>query len=118
MLPFRTFLLIMKNTFFFFFDQAVTKVEKLKGGKKVRPFYPVKRTKLSRFKGTKRNVSFCFVKFSVVAEGRERRLYLLLLFKGGSAYPSPWMQSLLGFVVFVCSEGYKLLYAARGGMGK
>lgn len=71
----------------------MTKVEKVKGGKKVRPFYPVKRTNLSRVKGTKRNVSFCFAKFSV-AEGRERRYIFLLLFKGVSAYPSPWMQSL------------------------
>lgn len=31
MLPFRTFLLIMKNPFFFFFGQTVTKVEKVKG---------------------------------------------------------------------------------------
>ena len=90
MLPFGIFLFQSRHLF----DQAMTKVEKVKGGKKVRPFYPVKRTNRSRFKGTKRNVSFCFAKFSVVAEGRERRLYLLLLFKGGSAYPSPWMQSL------------------------
>lgn len=71
----------------------MTKVEKVKGGEESKTFLSCQK---DEFESSQGDQTECVVLFRQILRCRRegKEIYFLLLFKGGSAYPSPWMQSL------------------------